>query len=55
MRFYLIQEVVRNYGAGVASRRSFSPRNEKFLWYVRDPEKNTFNLIRMTNGCIRAM
>ena len=44
VRFYLVQEVVWNYGAGVASRRSFSPRNEKFLWYVRDPENYTFNL-----------
>lgn len=42
--FYLIQEVVWNYGAGVAARQSFSPRNEKFLWYVRDPDDYTFNL-----------
>ncbi|MGA3213556.1 MAG: site-specific DNA-methyltransferase [Terriglobales bacterium] len=42
--FYLIQEVVWNYGAGVAARRSFSPRNEKFLWYVKHPEDYTFNL-----------
>lgn len=42
--FYLIQEVVWNYGAGVAARQSFSPRNEKFLWYVRDPDNYTFNL-----------
>lgn len=42
--FYLVQEVVWNYGAGVASRRSFSPRNEKFLWYVRDPNRYVFNL-----------
>jgi len=42
--FYLIQEVVWNYGAGVASRRSFSPRNEKFLWYVKDAASYTFDL-----------
>ena len=42
--FYLVQEVIWNYGAGVASRRSFSPRNEKFLWYVKDLEFYTFNL-----------
>lgn len=42
--FYLVQEVVWNYGAGVACRRSFSPRNEKFLWYVKNPEAYTFNL-----------
>lgn len=41
---FLIQEVVWNYGAGVAARLSFSPRNEKFLWYVKDPERYTFNL-----------
>lgn len=42
--FFLIQEVVWNYGAGVAARQSFSPRNEKFLWYVKDPKSYTFNL-----------
>lgn len=36
--FFMVQEVVWNYGAGVAARRSFSPRNEKFLWYVKDEE-----------------
>ena len=42
--FYLIQEVVWNYGAGVASRKSFSPRNEKFLWYVKDADSYKFDL-----------
>lgn len=42
--FYLVQEIVWNYGAGVAARRSFSPRNEKFLWYVRNPDDYVFNL-----------
>ena len=42
--FYLIQEVVWNYGAGVAARHSLSPRNEKLLWYVKDQENYTFNL-----------
>ncbi|MFQ5853542.1 MAG: DNA-methyltransferase, partial [Candidatus Binatia bacterium] len=42
--FYLVQEVVWNYGAGVAGRKFFSPRNEKFLWYVKDKENYTFNL-----------
>lgn len=42
--FYLVQEIVWNYGAGVAARTSFSPRNEKFLWYVRDSNRYTFNL-----------
>ncbi len=42
--FYLVQEVVWNYGAGVAARKLFSPRNEKFLWYVKNSEDYTFNL-----------
>lgn len=42
--FYLIQEVVWNYGAGVAARKSLSPRNEKLLWYAKDPGTYTFNL-----------
>lgn len=42
--FYMIQEVVWNYGAGVACKKRLSPRNEKLLWYVKDPEDFTFNL-----------
>jgi len=42
--FYLIQEVVWNYGAGVAGKKFFSPRNEKFLWYVKNKDNYTFNL-----------
>lgn len=42
--FYLMQEVVWNYGAGVAGTKFFSPRNEKFLWYVKNPNCYTFNL-----------
>ena len=42
--FFLVQEIVWNYGAGVASRRSFSPRNEKFLWYVKDDQSYKFDL-----------
>lgn len=42
--FYMIQEVVWNYGAGVASRYSFSPRNEKLLWYVRNQADYYFDL-----------
>jgi adenine-specific DNA-methyltransferase len=42
--FYLIQEVVSNYGAGVAGSKFFSPRNQKFLWYVKNQYKYTFNL-----------
>ena len=42
--FYLIQEVVWNYGAGVAAKTMLSPRNEKFLWYVKDSSNYIFNL-----------
>lgn len=42
--FYLIQEIIWHYGAGVAGRKSFSPRNEKFLWYVKNRDRYTFNL-----------
>ena len=42
--FYLNQEIVWNYGAGVSSRNYLSPRNEKVLWYVKNAENYTFNL-----------
>ncbi len=41
---FLIQEIVWNYGAGVAGRLFFSPRNEKWLWYVKDQKRYIFNL-----------
>jgi adenine-specific DNA-methyltransferase len=43
-RFYLLQEIVWAYGAGVSARRRLSPRNEKWLFYVKNPEHYTFNL-----------
>lgn len=42
--FYLLQEIVWNYGAGVACKKKLSPRNEKILWYVKDHSNYTFNL-----------
>jgi len=42
--FYLLQEVVWHYGAGVSTKRRLSPRNEKWLFYVKDSESYTFNL-----------
>ena len=42
--FYLIQEIIWNYGAGVAGKKFLSPRNEKFLWYVKNSENYVFNL-----------
>ncbi len=51
--FYLIQEMVWNYGAGVACRKSLSPRNEKFLWYVKNSEHYTFNLDAIRDPDVR--
>ncbi|MDA8444814.1 DNA-methyltransferase [Paracidovorax valerianellae] len=42
--FFLQQEVVWNYGAGVAAKKFLSPRNEKLLWYVKDSDNYCFNL-----------
>jgi adenine-specific DNA-methyltransferase len=42
--FYFMQEIIWNYGAGVAGRKFFSPRNEKLLWFVKDKENYIFNL-----------
>jgi len=44
VKMYLIQEVVWNYGAGVAGKKFLSPRNEKWIWYVMNPDSYTFNL-----------
>lgn len=42
--FYLMQEIVWRYGAGVTTKSRFCPRNEKWLFFVRDPKRYTFNL-----------
>ena len=42
--FYLLQEVVWQYGAGVSTKKRLSPRNEKWLFYVKDPNNYPFNL-----------
>jgi adenine-specific DNA-methyltransferase len=42
--FFIVQEIVWSYGAGVAGRKFFSPRNEKFLWCVKDEWDYVFNL-----------
>ena len=44
IRFFLIQEVVWNYGAGVSAKKFFAPRNEKFMFYVKNEKDYTFNL-----------
>lgn len=42
--FFLQQEIIWNYGAGVAAKKFLSPRNEKLLWYVKNSESYCFNL-----------
>ena len=44
VKMYLMQEIVWNYGAGVACKKTLSPRNEKWLWYVNNKDDYTFNL-----------
>lgn len=44
IKYFLNQEIVWNYGAGVACRHYLSPRNEKVLWYVKEEKNYTFNL-----------
>jgi adenine-specific DNA-methyltransferase len=51
--FFLIQEIVWNYGAGVAGRKFYSPRNEKFLWYVKDENNYTFHLDKVRDPNIK--
>lgn len=42
--FFLQQEVIWHYGAGVSTKATFAPRNEKFLWFLKNPKDYTFNL-----------
>jgi adenine-specific DNA-methyltransferase len=42
--FYLVQEIVWKYGAGVSAKNRLSPRNEKWLFFVKNSEHYTFNL-----------
>lgn len=44
LKFFLQQEIVWNYGAGVSCKNYLSPRNEKILWYVKNSEDYVFNL-----------
>ncbi len=42
--FYLQQEIIWNYGAGVSAKKILSPRNEKILWFLKDHNNYIFNL-----------
>ncbi len=50
---YIVQEVVWRCENGVACRRRLSPRNEKLLWFVRDPASSRFNLDAVRDPNIR--
>jgi adenine-specific DNA-methyltransferase len=51
--FYMMQEVVWNYAAGVACKKRFSPRNEKFLFYVKNKDYYTFNLDKVRDPNVK--
>ncbi|WP_243336972.1 DNA-methyltransferase [Anaeromyxobacter soli] len=42
--FFFNQEIVWTYGAGVSTKQTFCPRNEKWLYYVKDERNYVFNL-----------
>ena len=44
----MLQEVVWNYGAGVATKSIFSPRNEKFLWLVKSADHYTDHSVKIS-------
>ena len=44
-----MQEIIWHYKAGVSAKKYFSPRNEKYLWYVKNPNQYTFNLDSIRN------
>ncbi len=42
--YYFLQELVWQYGAGVQTKKRLSPRNEKWLFYVKNYKNYIFNL-----------
>jgi len=42
--FYFQQEIVWNYGAGVSTQKRLCPRNEKWLYFIKNADHYTFNL-----------
>lgn len=43
-KFYLQQEIIWNYGAGVSAKKFLSPRNERILWLIKNKYNYIFNL-----------
>lgn len=41
---HLIQEVVWRYSGGMAAKHRFSPRSERWQWWVKDPKRYHFDL-----------
>lgn len=41
---HLIQEVVWRYSGGMAAKHRFSPRSERWQWWVKNPKRYLFNL-----------
>ena len=44
MGLHLIQEVVWRYSGGMAAKHRFSPRSERWQWWVKDPKRYVFDL-----------
>jgi len=42
--FFFQQEIIWNYGAGVSTQKRLCPRNEKWLYFIKDSAQYTFNL-----------
>ncbi len=53
LRMHMVQEIVWYFRAGVACRRRFSPRNEKLLWLVKDPNRYLFDLDAVRDPNVR--
>lgn len=41
---HLVQEIVWRYSGGMAARHRFSPRSERWQWWVADPKRYRFDL-----------
>jgi adenine-specific DNA-methyltransferase len=44
MGLHLIQEVVWRYSGGMAAKHRFSPRSERWQWWVKNPKRYHFDL-----------
>ena len=51
--YFFLQELVWQYGAGVQTKKRLSPRNEKWLFYVKDPDQYIFNLNKIRNPNVK--